>query len=273
MTGKARGRVVAIASGKGGVGKTNVAVNVAVALAKLGLRVGVLDGDFGLGNVDVLLGLTPVVHLGHLLDGERSLSEIILEGPAGVSIIPSGSGIPKLTALTSVQRGRLKLAVDQLAELLDFLIVDTASGISENVIETIVLADRTLLITSLEPSAVVDAYATAKVLSAVAPTLDIGIVVNAARNGDEASLAFRQIEIAATRFLSRSLTYYGFIAEDASVREAVLMQRSVVEQEPQAMASRGYRALAVRLAGLGPTSGRSVEVDAALAAEDISRCA
>ncbi len=273
MTGKARARVIAVASGKGGVGKTTVAVNVGVALAKLGLRVGILDGDFALGNVDVAVGLTPVVHLGHLLDGERSLAEITLEGPAGVTIIPAGSGIPKLTALTSVQRGRLKAAVDQLCGMLDFLIVDTASGISDNVIETIVLADLTLLVTSLEPSAVVDAYATAKVLSGVAPTLELGIVVNAARSGDEANLAFRQIEIAATRFLTRSLKYYGFIADDVSVREAVLMQRSVVEQVPQAPASRGYRALAARLAGLGPTSGHSVDVDTTPAAEEISRCA
>ncbi len=273
MTGRSRARVIAIASGKGGVGKSTVAVNVAVALSKLGLRVGVLDGDFGLGNVDVLLGLTPVVHLGHLLDGERSLSETILEGPGGVSVIPAGSGIPKLTALTSVQRGRLKATVDEMCGVLDFLIIDTASGISNNVVETIALADRVLLVTSLEPSAVVDAYATAKVLSDATPTIDLGLVVNGVRSSEEASLAFRQIDIAATRFLTRSLEYYGFIAEDASVREAVLMQRSVLDQAPQAPASRGYRALAARLAGLGPTSGRSIDVDAALAAEEISRCA
>ncbi|MEQ1731470.1 MAG: MinD/ParA family protein [Vicinamibacterales bacterium] len=273
MTGRARARVIAIASGKGGVGKTSLAVNVAVALSKLGRRVGVLDGDFGLGNVDVLLGLTPIVHLGHLLDGERSLQEITLEGPAGVSIIPSGSGIPKLTALTSVQRGRLKAAVEQLCGLLDFLIVDTASGISDNVIETIALADKALLVTSLEPAAVVDAYATAKVLSSVAPALDLGIVVNGVRSNEEANLAFRQIEIAATRFLTRSLKYYGFIAEDALVREAVLLQQPVVEHSPQSSASRGYRALAAKLAGLGPTSGHTLDVEVALEAEEITRCA
>jgi flagellar biosynthesis protein FlhG len=273
MTGKGRGRVVAIASGKGGVGKTCIAVNVAVALSRLGLRVGVLDGDFALGNVDVTLGLTPIVHLGHLLDGERTLSEIRLEGPSGVAVIPAGSGIPKLTALTSVQRGRLKAAVDELAGTLDFLLVDTASGLSDNVIETVLIADRALLVTTLEPSAVVDAYAMAKVLSNVAPALDVSIVVNAVHNGEEASLAFRQLDIAATRFLSRPLNYFGFVAEDASVREAVLMQRAVVEQAPQSPASRGYRAVAAKLAGFGPESGRSVDLDAALAAEEISRCA
>lgn len=273
MTGRARGRVVAFASGKGGVGKTVVAVNVAVALSKLGLRVGVLDGDFALGNVDVMLGLTPVVHLGHVLDGERSLSEILLEGPSGVTVVPAGSGVPRLTTLSAAQRGRLRSTVEHLRGLLDFLIIDTASGIADTVVETVALADRALLVTSLEPPAVVDAYAVAKVLSGVVPLLDVGIVVNGVRNGEEAGLAFRQLEIAATRFLTRELKYYGFIAEDAAVREAVLMQRSVIEHAPQSAASRGYRALAAMLAGLGPTSGRSVDVDAVLGAEEISRCA
>ncbi len=273
MTGHVRARVIAIASGKGGVGKSTLAVNVAVALAKLGRRVGVIDGDFGLGNVDILLGLTPVVHLGHFLDGERSLAEITLQGPAGVRIVPAGSGIPRLTALTSVQRGRLKFAIDELSRMLDVLIIDTASGISNNVTETIVLADRALLVTSLEPAAVVDAYATARVLSGVAPALELGIVVNGVRTRDEARLAFRQIDIAATRFLTRSVAYYGFIAEDAAVRDAVLMQRSVVEEAPQSPASRGYRALAARLAGLDPTNGQSIDVDVVRAAEEISRCA
>ena len=138
---------------------------------------------------------------------------------------------------------------------------------------TIVLADRALLVTSLEPPSVMDAYAMAKVLSGAAPALDIGIVVNNVRNREEATLAFRQIEIAATRFLTRAITYYGFIAEDASVRDAVLTQQCVIEQAPQSSASRGYRALAARLAGIDPTSGHSIDMDAVRAAEEISRCA
>lgn len=274
MKARTRARVIAFASGKGGVGKTNAAVNVAVALARLGLRVGIIDGDFALGNVDVLLGMTPVVHIGHLLDGERTLSEICLDGPSGVVVVPASSGVRSLTALTSVQRGRLKAALDELCGTLDFLILDTGSGLSDTVIETIGLADLVLLVTSLEPPAVVDVYATAKALTQNAPDLDLGIVINAVRSGDEATLAFRQVEIAATRFLQRSPTYFGFIVEDQAVRDAVLVQRPVVEHMPQAPASQCYRVLAARLAGLGPTNGRSIDIEAALAAEEeISRCA
>ncbi len=273
MTSSARARVIAIASGKGGVGKSTLAVNVAVALAKLGVRVGVLDANLALGNVDVLVGLTPIVHLGHVLDGERQLQDVLLDGPAGVVIVPAGSGVSKLTALTSVQRGRLRAAIEELAQRLDFLLLDTASGVADNVIETILLADQTLLVTSLEPPAVVDTYAMAKVLASAAPSHELGIVVNGVRTGDEASLAFKQLDIAARRFLNRTLPYYGAVLEDAAVREAVLVQRPVVEQTPQAPSSRAYRALAVALTGLGPTSGRSAKVDPAVVAEEISRCA
>src|SRR6185503_19604194 len=124
--------VIAVTSGKGGVGKTNVVVNVAVALAGLGHRVGVLDADFSLGNVDVLLGLTPERHVGHLLAGEHTLQEITRAGPNGVQIVPASSGLQSLSALTSGQRATLTQALDELRASLDFLFIDTASGVSDN---------------------------------------------------------------------------------------------------------------------------------------------
>ena len=244
--------VIAIASGKGGVGKTNVAVNLSVALARLGHRVGLFDADFGLGNVDVLLGLTPEYHIGHLLAGEASLDQLLLSGPAGVQIVPASSGLRSLTALSTAQRAILGSAFDRLCASLDFLLIDTASGISDNVVDAMLLAGRVVIVTSVEPAAIVDAYATVKVLTAAAPAMEIGIVVNNVRSGDDASLAYRQLDVAANRFLARSLKYYGFIAEDRAVRDAVLMQRSIVDHLPQAEASRCFRILAARIAGLGP---------------------
>ena len=252
--------VMAIASGKGGVGKTNVAVNLAVALSRLGRRVGLLDADFGLGNVDVLLGLAPERHIGHLLAGEATLQEILIDGPGGVQIVPASSGLQSLTALTAGQRHILAAAFETICGSLDYLLIDTASGISDNVVETLLLARRVILVTSVEPAAIVDAYATAKVLSAASPGIEIGIVVNSVRDAEEANLAFRQLDVAANRFLNRPLHYYGYISDDPAIRDAVVSQRAIVEHMPQAPASRCFRILAARMASLDPMHGRGLRL-------------
>jgi flagellar biosynthesis protein FlhG len=268
---------MAVASGKGGVGKTNVAVNLAVALARLRHRVGLLDADFGLGNVDVLLGLAPKRHIGHLLAGEAALHDIVIDGPGGVQILPASSGLQTLTALTPAQRIILSAAFDSVCSRLDYLLIDTASGISDNVIETMLLAGRVILVTSVEPAAIVDAYATAKVLSTVSPKTDIGIVVNCVRNAEEANLAFRQLDVAANRFLNRSLNYYGYISEDPAVRDAVVSQRAIVEHMPQSPASRCFRILAARVASLDPVQGHGLrlvtDTGRTVPVTEVSQCA
>jgi flagellar biosynthesis protein FlhG len=266
--------VLAITSGKGGVGKTNVTVNVAIAMARLGLRVGVLDADFGLGNIDVLLGLTPRAHIGHVVAGEKRIHDVLVPGPRGITIIPASSGLQSLTALTATQRQRLLAGLDQACCELDFLLIDTAAGISDNVMDMLRLAERVVLVTSLEPSAIVDAYALTKVLSMSDSRKEIGVVVNGARTAEDAGLAFRQIETAARRFLDRTVSYYGHIADDPAVRDAAFAQRAVVEYQPQSPASRCYRIVASRIAGLGPAQGglRLAHSDAP-AFEGVSQCA
>jgi flagellar biosynthesis protein FlhG len=252
-----RGTILAVTSGKGGVGKTNVVINLAASLARLGHRVGIIDADFGLGNVDVLLGLTPTHHVGHVLTGEKNIADITIQGPLGVKIIPAGSGVRELTALNAVQWRRFHKIIQAVSAELDFLLIDTAAGVSDNVVDLLQLAERVLVVTSYDPAAIVDAYAMIKILTTTGGKKDIGIVVNAARDADEAGLVFRQIDIAATKFLDRSLRFDGYIVSDPGVREAVLGQRPIVEHLPQAPASRCFRILASRLAGFTPDGGAS----------------
>jgi flagellar biosynthesis protein FlhG len=243
---------LSITSGKGGVGKTNVVVNLAVALARLRHRVVVLDADFGLGNVDVLLGLAPASHLGHVLSGDKSMREVIVEGPEGIHIIPASSGLRELTTLGETHWRRLEDGLRELALDYDFLLVDTAAGIADNVIDLLAMTDRVLIVTSPEPTAVVDAYAVIKVLTAHGVQTELGVLVNDAQNADEASTVFRQLQVAAERFLNRRVQSYGFVAHDPAVRDAVCLQQPVVFQHPQSPASLCFRVLASRVAGLRP---------------------
>jgi flagellar biosynthesis protein FlhG len=254
-----------------------VSANLAVALAQLGRKVALLDADFGLGNVDVLLGFAADYHIGHVLSGERTLEQIVVSGPCGIQIVPGSSGLRAMTALSAIQRQRMMAMLSRLRRTTDFLVVDTASGISDNVIDTVLMADRVLLVTNLEPAAVVDAYATAKVVTASSPKAEIGVVVNRVSDAHEAGLAFRQLDVAAAKFLGRPLRFYGFIVEDSAVQRATLSQHAVVEQAPQAPASRCFRILAARIAGMGPVPGQSARLgphysDAAPPVE-VPRCA
>ena len=154
MTSRARGSVgpvrIAVTSGKGGVGKTNVAINLAVSLARLRHRVAILDADFGLG--DVLLGLAPLAHIGHVLAGEKHISEILVAGPRDVQLIPASSGMARLTALTSRQWELIGDALDEIAADFDYVIIDTAAGISGNVVDAVRIASQVIVVTSLEPT-------------------------------------------------------------------------------------------------------------------------
>ena len=250
-----RAVTLAVTSGKGGVGKTNVVVNLAVALARLHNRVAILDADFGLGNVDVLLGLTPPHHLGHLLNGDLTIDDIAVEGPFGLRLVPASSGLRELTALSARQWERLNDGLQHLCASVDFLLVDTGAGISSNVIDMLSGADRVMVVTSLEPTAVVDAYAMIKILTACNPAKELGLLVNGARDEAEAALVFRQLDIAATRFLQRRLQPYGHVPTDPAVRDAVLQQQAVVPYAPHAPASQAFRRLASRVSAMAPLGG------------------
>ncbi len=269
---------IAVTSGKGGVGKTSLTVNLAVALARFGHRVGVVDADFALGNVDVLMGLTPEHHVGEVLAGRMTVDEITMDGPSGVRVIPAGSGVRGLTVIGSEPWRRLVEAIDAAALELDFLFFDTASGLGDTVFDVIGLADYVLVVTSNDPAAVVDAYAVIKLINASDPGKPLGLVVNAARDSEEATLVFRQIALAAERFLGRTIRNEGHVLEDRAVREAGLAQSPVIGTDASGPAERGIRRLASRLAtvrpsGAGPWPARPVAISAGSLSLEASRCA
>lgn len=241
---------VAITSGKGGVGKTSVTVHVARALAEQGLRVGVVDADLALGNIDVMLGLSPRWHLGHVIAGERTLDDILLEGPNGIRIAPAGSGVRSLTSLDAAQWVRLSQAIDEFAARVDVLLLDTATGIADTVLDVVALADCTLVVTTFDPAALVDAYAVVKLVDALGHGTDIGVLVNATRRLTDADTAFRQLSLVSERFLGRTLRDAGAIAHDTEVHAAAQQTRTL--NSTDGAARRGFHELARRLATWAP---------------------
>lgn len=241
---------IAVTSGKGGVGKTSLTINLGVAMARLGYRVGILDADFGLGNIDVMLGLTPTAHLGAVLDGLRHVDEVTIDGPSGVRIIPAGSGVRALTALDDPKWTRLVDAVSDAGRELDFLLFDTATGISDNVLDVIGLADYVLVVTSFDPAAVVDAYALIKLVNIADASKPIGVVVNTARDAEEGQLVFRQISLATDRFLNRTVRYDGHVLEDRSFKDSSLAQMPL--SGGTGTAGKDIKRLAARLSASRP---------------------
>ena len=241
-------KIVAVTSGKGGVGKTNVVANLSVCLSELGKKVVVLDADFGLANLDVLLGLTPRYHLGHVLYGNKTLTEIMVQGPRGIRIIPASSGLQRMSELTAAQRNHL---VESFADLdceTDYFIIDTAAGISRNVIHFLLSAQEVIVVSAPEPTAIVDAYAVIKIILAEDPKKHIQVLINSVEQSEDAHEVFCQINSVVKRFLNREIDYLGHIERDGHVPQAVRSQTLVTHRFPNAPASRCFRDLARRMA-------------------------
>jgi len=237
-------QVIAVTGGKGGVGKTSVAVNLATALAARSRRVVLLDGDLGLANADVFLGLSPRYTLAHVLAGERTLDEILVEAPQGFKLIPAAAGAADLAQLGPAEHLGLIRAFSSLAARLDVLIVDTAAGLSHSVLQFSQAAQQVMVVMCDEPASITDAYALIKVLSRNHGVERFRILANQIRLPGGGRELYQRFERVAARFLDVTLEYAGEIPDDDCLRRSVRGQRPVLDEYPSSPAARAFKKLA-----------------------------
>lgn len=245
--------VLSVSSGKGGVGKTNVSINLALSLSRLGRRCVILDADLGLANVDVMLGLAPDRNLFHVFHQGVAISDILCPSGYGFSILPAASGVSEMLSLTTGQKLELLESMDVLEDSIDFLIVDTGAGINDNVLYFNLAAQERLLIVTPEPTSLTDAYALIKVLKLKHGVDRFRIVVNMAKNERSAKEIFVKLYNACDHFLDGiSLDYVGAIPQDSTVRQAVMQQRPFCDLAPDGEAATAVRGIAHNLAQWQP---------------------
>lgn len=244
MTAPRAVRVIAVTSGKGGVGKTNVSVNLGVALAEEGQQVMLMDADLGLGNVDIMLGLQPEYDLSHVIAGERTLEEIIVTGPAGLQIVPASSGTKAMAELSPMEHAGMIRAFSELSQQLDVLIIDTAAGVSDSVVSFSRAAQEVIVVVCDEPASITDAYALIKLLSREYGIQRFRVLANMAHSAQEGRELFAKISRVTERYLDVTLDFIGAIPYDDYLRKAIKRQKSVVEAYPRARASMAFKTLA-----------------------------
>jgi flagellar biosynthesis protein FlhG len=245
-------RVIAITSGKGGVGKTNIVANLGYAFSKQGKKVLVLDADIGLGNLDVLLGMAPKYNLSHFILGEKRLEDIIISGPGDMQILPASSGIQELTVLSHDQKIKLLTEIDALIDSVDVLFIDTAAGISSNVMDFSVTAHEIIVVVSPEPTSITDAYALMKVLSLKYSESCCYLLTNLVVNAQEGREVFRQLKLVTNKFLDIDIDHLGSVVFDENVTTCIKNQKIVCELYPETEASKCYSRLAKRIAKRKP---------------------
>jgi flagellar biosynthesis protein FlhG len=247
-------RIVSITSGKGGVGKTNIVANLGVSFSRSGKKVLVFDADLGLGNLDILLGIAPKYNLSHVINGEKKINDIIIDGPGGIKILPASSGIHEFTNLTEKQQEKIINEINLIINSFDILLIDTAAGISSDVMYFNTVANEIVVVVSPDPTSITDAYALMKVLWIKYSASRFKLVINQSKNINEAKNVFRQLRLVTDRFMDINLEFLGHIEYDNKVIMSIRHQKAVVELYPESKASQCFKKLAKKIIQL-PVSG------------------
>lgn len=254
-------RVIAITSGKGGVGKTNITANLAYYLSAMKKKVLVLDADTGLANIDLILGLTPQYNLYHVLKGDRSISETIIKGPGGIMVLPSSSGILEMAELSSGQKLALLGELNILQDEIDIMLIDTAAGITGNVMYFNSAASEIIVVASPEPTSLTDAYALIKLLYQHHSKKRFRLLVNMVKTPVEAKEVYERLSCATDHFLNLTIEYLGYVLSDEKLTQAVRRQKVLAELYPHSPASKCLLAVAEKLYAEQPEEdgGGSIE--------------
>jgi flagellar biosynthesis protein FlhG len=240
-------RVITISSGKGGVGKSNLSLNLALALTDFKQKVMLLDADMGLANIDIILGLTPIYNLSHVIKGEKMIADIIVEGPQGLKIIPGGSGVQELANLKDWELESFLTKLSMIEGEADYLLIDTGAGLSNSVLSFALAADELIVVTTPEPTAITDAYGLIKALCQQDFTGKIYLVVNRVLSAQEASIVFEKLLMATSKFLNYEIESLGFIVEDSKVGQAIQAQKPFLMTYPQTTAANNLYNIAAKI--------------------------
>lgn len=236
-------KVISVTGGKGGVGKSSVTVNLAVALAEQGHAVMVLDADLGLANIDVMLGLHADRNLSHVISGECDIPDILLDGPGGIKIVPASSGTQAMAQLSPAEHAGLIRAFSQIGQQIDYLLIDTAAGISDTVISFTQASQEVLFVVCDEPTSLTDAYALMKILNRDHKMSRFRLLANMVRSPQEGRDLYAKLTRVTDKYLDVTLDYVGAIPFDENVRKAIRKQRPVVDAFPRSPAALAYRQL------------------------------
>lgn len=250
-------QVIAVSSGKGGVGKTNVSVNLSLAMVEAGHRVLLMDADLGLANVDLLLGLHSEFNLSHVISGERTLEEVVIEGPEGLKIIPAASGMQMMSELSTSQHAGLIRAFGDLNMPIDTLVIDTAAGISAGVVSFVKASNEVIVVVCNEPTSLTDAYALIKVMSETHGVEKFNILANSTREPMEGAKLFKKLSRVTDHYLDVTLSFLGAVPYDEYLVKAVKKQKAVLQSYPQSPSSISFRQLAKKVMAWPLPSGAS----------------